>query len=76
MMEDFPPHLNITSRQQLDQLLLEGKESGDLIPVTDEWWAAKRQQLLARIDLKRRHIEITDRRRSSVIPVGQPEVRE
>jgi hypothetical protein len=40
-----PEHLTVHSPQQLDQLLLEGLESGDPITVTDEWWEQKRDRL-------------------------------
>jgi antitoxin ParD1/3/4 len=43
-----PEHLQIQSRSQLDELLTEGLESGDAIEVTDEWWEAKRANLLGR----------------------------
>jgi hypothetical protein len=40
--------LQIQSRLQLNYSLIEGLESGDPIEVNDEWWAEKRQRLLAR----------------------------
>jgi antitoxin ParD1/3/4 len=43
-----PEHLQIQSRSHLDELLTEGLESGDSIEVTDEWWEAKRANLLGR----------------------------
>jgi antitoxin ParD1/3/4 len=43
-----PEHLKVQSLSQLDDLLIEGLESGDAIEVTDQWWEEKRQQLLER----------------------------
>jgi antitoxin ParD1/3/4 len=46
---DGPAHLQIQSRAHLDQLLIEGHESGEAVELTDELWEAKRQRLLERI---------------------------
>jgi uncharacterized protein YoaH (UPF0181 family) len=43
-----PAHLQIQSRSHLDQLLTEGRESGDAVELTDQQWEAKRQRLLER----------------------------
>jgi antitoxin ParD1/3/4 len=37
------------SRRNLDQLLLDGLDSGEPIAVTDEWWERKRTELSRRI---------------------------
>jgi hypothetical protein len=51
-----PEHLKIQSKEQLDQLLLQGIESldrGEGIEVTDAWWEQKRQELQHRSQLSR-----------------------
>jgi len=37
------------TRTGIDNLLLDGIDSGEPIPVTDEWWERKRVQLAQRI---------------------------
>lgn len=39
-------------RRRLEELLLEGLDSGDPIQVTDEWWEQKRVQLIERFRQK------------------------
>jgi antitoxin ParD1/3/4 len=36
-------------QKRLDNLLLEGLDSGDTIEITEAWWAEKRQQLMKRL---------------------------
>jgi antitoxin ParD1/3/4 len=36
-------------RTDLDNLLLDGLDSGEPVPVTDEWWERKRLQLAERL---------------------------
>ena len=38
----------LAQQSRIDQLLLEGVESGPLIEVTDEWWEQKRTQISER----------------------------
>ena len=41
-----------TASLRLEELLLEGLDSGDPIEVTDEWWEEKRVQLMKKIRQK------------------------
>jgi antitoxin ParD1/3/4 len=41
-----------TASRRLEELLLEGLDSGDLIEVTDEWWEQKRVQLMEKFHQK------------------------
>ncbi|WP_165073619.1 type II toxin-antitoxin system ParD family antitoxin [Paludisphaera rhizosphaerae] len=38
------------AEERIDALLLEGLDSGEPIPVTPEYWAAKKQKLAERLD--------------------------
>ncbi len=41
-----------SASRRLEELLLEGLDSGDSIQVTDEWWEQKRVQLMERFRQK------------------------
>ena len=40
------------ARERIDALLLEGLNSGDPIPMTEEWWEKTRQELQSRLEAK------------------------
>jgi antitoxin ParD1/3/4 len=40
------------ARERIDSLLLEGLNSGDPIPMTEEWWEKTRQELRSRLEAK------------------------
>ena len=44
-----PEHLTIRSSEHLNELILEGINSGEPIAITDEWWETKRRTLLERV---------------------------